>query len=302
MTIISNLIKTEQNGVEFYTVESTGESGISQSGLAKLCGVTRTSIINLAKTFTKTPVTSGEKAISGVSDTNGFEDFTPVTNGRKLLVNGKDCGSLKTYKSDFCIRTISYYAEKGKEKAIFSLMKFAKLGFDTWVQQITGWKPPQTIAPSIPQIEPELTPRSAVQLIRDAIALGDKLGGFNKEEQVMVRSQLAKAIRSVRISKAVEEVPVKDPAPVGYQLPAYFTISERAYFLGYKLTNSQAISAGKFAARMYREERGKDPYKSKARLNKVNGFQTVNVYLSKDVHITDLAIDSTVRFGGLLVA
>lgn len=298
MTIISNLIKTEQNGIEFYTVESTGESGISQSGLAKLSGVVDSTVSNFAKTLSNSESLDSSKVLPRTV----FEKFTLSIFDKKAVVNGKNAGNLKVYKSDFCVQAISYFASKGKKEALFSMTKFAKLGFDTWVQQITGWKPPQTIAPSIPQIEPELTPRSAVQLIRDAIALGDKLGGFNKEEQAMVRSQLAKAIRSVRISKAVEEVPVKDPAPVGYQLPAYFTISERAYFLGHKLTNSQAISAGKFAARMYREERGKDPYKSKARLNKVNGFQTVNVYLSKDVHITDLAIDSTVRFGGLLVA
>ena len=41
------LILTEECGIEFYTVAATGESGISVSGLAVLCGVTKQSISKL---------------------------------------------------------------------------------------------------------------------------------------------------------------------------------------------------------------------------------------------------------------
>ena len=34
-----NITRVERNGVEFFTIDATGESGMSESGLARLCGV-----------------------------------------------------------------------------------------------------------------------------------------------------------------------------------------------------------------------------------------------------------------------
>jgi len=47
------LIIVETDGVEFYT-DAAGKSGISQTGLAKLCGVNKSSISRLMKEI-KTP-------------------------------------------------------------------------------------------------------------------------------------------------------------------------------------------------------------------------------------------------------
>ena len=38
------ILKANKDGIEFYTIQSTGESGMSMSGLAKACGVTHQSI------------------------------------------------------------------------------------------------------------------------------------------------------------------------------------------------------------------------------------------------------------------
>ena len=50
-----NLIKPKESNdsstAEFYTVEVTGESGMSQSGLSVLCGVTQPAISGLEKTL-----------------------------------------------------------------------------------------------------------------------------------------------------------------------------------------------------------------------------------------------------------
>ncbi|NKB16929.1 MAG: hypothetical protein HC770_00405 [Pseudanabaena sp. CRU_2_10] len=42
-----NITRVERDGVEFFTINATGESGMSESGLARLCGVTHQAINKL---------------------------------------------------------------------------------------------------------------------------------------------------------------------------------------------------------------------------------------------------------------
>ena len=44
-----NILRYEDNGIEFFTIQATGESGMSQSGLARLCGVGADSVNKLLK-------------------------------------------------------------------------------------------------------------------------------------------------------------------------------------------------------------------------------------------------------------
>ena len=46
---MSEIIRVEEDGVEFFTVATTGESGMSQSGLARLCGVDEGAVRKLLK-------------------------------------------------------------------------------------------------------------------------------------------------------------------------------------------------------------------------------------------------------------
>jgi hypothetical protein len=39
-----NITRVERDGVEFFTIDATGESGMSESGLARLCSVDRKSV------------------------------------------------------------------------------------------------------------------------------------------------------------------------------------------------------------------------------------------------------------------
>ncbi len=47
-----NILRYEENGVEFFTLQATGESGMSQSGLARLCGVNRQAVQQLLNSVT----------------------------------------------------------------------------------------------------------------------------------------------------------------------------------------------------------------------------------------------------------
>ncbi len=140
------LLKSEQNDVEFYTIESTGKSGISQSGLARLCGVEHSTIGRLENTLVRGKAPESLKPFANKS-------FTLMRDSDKAIVGGKDAGNLKIYNSRFCVAVIKHYADKGNKEAVYSLMKFAETGFNTWVQTVTGWQSQQ---PQIQQQNPPL--------------------------------------------------------------------------------------------------------------------------------------------------
>lgn len=95
------LILVEQTGVEFYTVATTGESGISISGLAILCGVTQQAISKLVKgVTTNKPV-------------KGFEHLT----GQELYLHPyfeKRGGKVKLLRWHIGKAILQYYYQQGK--------------------------------------------------------------------------------------------------------------------------------------------------------------------------------------------
>lgn len=144
-----NLIKPEPEDredatFEFYTEEETGRSGLSQSGLSVLCGVTQQAISELEKTLTS-------KAPSKWLEPFVGKDFTltSTTLDPNLTVNGKKVGKLVVYEASFCARTIQHYAFRGNEVAQYSLDQFTELGINRWIQTITGWQgtPESTYVP-----------------------------------------------------------------------------------------------------------------------------------------------------------
>jgi len=74
MSSIPEFIRTEQNGIEYFTIVATGESGMSQSGLARACGISRQSIIKLVDDLN--PVT---KTPSECLEPSADKDLNPVT-------------------------------------------------------------------------------------------------------------------------------------------------------------------------------------------------------------------------------
>lgn len=142
------LVIRDVEGIEFYTDATTGKSGISQAGLAKLCGVNRRTISDLIKSLSgqskKGEIDESLEAFVGKL----FENRTETETGMVLL------------SGELSATIIEHYAFKGRKPAQFSLRKFAAIGFNTWVQSIIGWQAPQTQsqAPQPPQLPtPEQT-------------------------------------------------------------------------------------------------------------------------------------------------
>jgi hypothetical protein len=147
MSDLVNLIKpddSDDSTTEFYTVEATGESGMSQSGLAVLCGVSQPAISQLEKTLIS-------KAPSKVLEPFVGQCLTLISNSENTVsVNGKPVGNLTVYKASFCAAVIRHYDRQGNEVAQYSADQFIEMGINSWIHSITGWsntKPTQTYIP-----------------------------------------------------------------------------------------------------------------------------------------------------------
>lgn len=128
---MSQIIRSEQDGIEFYTIAATGESGMSQTGLAILAGVNQSTISDLHKTLMgKAPSESLEPWVGRVLTL--MCDENPI-------IDGKPAGNLTIYRADFCAAVIQHYAFKGNKVAQHSLSKFAGMGINIWIQGITNW-------------------------------------------------------------------------------------------------------------------------------------------------------------------
>jgi transcriptional regulator with XRE-family HTH domain len=130
-----NITRVERDGVEFFTIDETGESGMSESGLARLCGVTRRAV---DKVLRSTPATWEHK-----------KSLEPHRNKSVRLLPNKDFATSRGQNADInliraevCAKVIEYYAFDSKyktEEAFFAYRKFATLGITSWIQQMTDW-------------------------------------------------------------------------------------------------------------------------------------------------------------------
>jgi transcriptional regulator with XRE-family HTH domain len=128
---MSHLIRVVEDSIEFFTVETTGESGMSESGLARLCGVTRKAVNNVLQSVS----------------TSSCSDFLKVLQDIELtLSTSSEYKNASVLRDEVCTLILEWYAfesQRPSEVARQSYRKFAKLGMRVAIQQITGWQPPQ---------------------------------------------------------------------------------------------------------------------------------------------------------------
>ncbi|MGK7893910.1 MAG: sigma-70 family RNA polymerase sigma factor [Xenococcus sp. (in: cyanobacteria)] len=161
-----NILRYEENDIEFFTVQATGESGISYSGLAILCGVNQSTITRLiSKLRDITPLRTNRETQLKSTSSNGFNPMRDkilkrleAFIGKELHLEGdykKQGGEVKILRADFCAAVIKHYALEGREIAEHSMDKFMTLGINTWIQSITGWQTTQ-----IPLSQPPISQNS----------------------------------------------------------------------------------------------------------------------------------------------
>ena len=124
-----------RDGVEFFTIDETGESGMSDTALARLCGVHRSSVSNLI---------ASSYAI-WVEERRLEPNCKRYLATRPEKINNRIPGqtsNIKVLSAPICGEVIRHYALESKHRtkeAIFTLNKFAGLGITAWIQQITEW-------------------------------------------------------------------------------------------------------------------------------------------------------------------
>ena len=124
-----SILRHELNGVEFFTVQTTGESGMSQSGLARLCGVTQKAVDNLLERL----------------GTSSCPDFLQPLQDKELTLGTSyhEYHNVTIIKDSVCAIILEWYAfesQRPTEKAKQAFRQFAAMGIRTWIQSITGWE------------------------------------------------------------------------------------------------------------------------------------------------------------------
>ena len=130
-----NITRVERDGIEFFTIEATGESGMSESGLARLCGVDRKSVSNFLRNAgaTKTRNFAPE---SNPSQYSRVRPKSLTTEERSYISH------FAFISASVCADVIEHYAIDSRHKteaALFAYRKFSKQGITTWIQGITEW-------------------------------------------------------------------------------------------------------------------------------------------------------------------
>ena len=130
-----NITRVERDGVEFFTIDATGESGMSESGLARICGVTKQSMTVFLRDL-----------MSGKASRNQLEplqrnDLWCQGKGIPAIEKSK-IRNLSIVRAEVCAEVVKHYAFHSRHKtpeAMFALEKFASLGITAWIQEATHW-------------------------------------------------------------------------------------------------------------------------------------------------------------------
>nr|WP_290224205.1 hypothetical protein [Trichocoleus desertorum] len=149
------------------------------------------------------------------------------------------------------------------------------------------------IATSDPTPEtPTLPSSDRLTVLKEAVAIGNQLGGFDDRQKMLLKDQLMNLLMQERLLAAdstltIEAAVAAEPEQAKrLEVP----ISDRCLDLGYNPNTKQLLRIGQVAAAFYRGRHGRPPQK---REQFVGGTtRMVNVYTADDLSILDSAIHS----------
>lgn len=128
---MSNIVVTPTivDDIEFYLTNDGKEAGVSISGLVRLVGIPRMTVVDLLNKLDRPDGFNPPKCLEPL-----------INNVFDLTVEGQR--GAKIVKSEAVVRIIEYYGFEATittEIARESFRKFARLGFIVWVKHITGY-------------------------------------------------------------------------------------------------------------------------------------------------------------------
>ena len=136
-----------------------------------------------------------------------------------------------------------------------------------------------------------LLARDRMGLLKEAIEIGNQLGGFDDRQKVLLKDQLMNLLIQERLlGGAVPALPASSSEPQASCPRLELPISDRCVALGFNADSKQLLRIGRAAANLYRSKYGDTP---KKREQFVHGAtRMVNVYTEADIAILDEAIKS----------
>jgi hypothetical protein len=162
------------DGIELYATNS--ECGMSQAGLARFCGVSHQTIGSL---------------LTSVAAGNVSSKYLESFAGQDLYLQAEGDKNAKIIRSEVCSAICKYYAFESKAKnetAMFSVGKFADLGIDSWIRDVTGHS-----------LKPALNPHEiALQLSMELIEVQRQL---NASQAQLIAAQETDKIKSAFINQ-----------------------------------------------------------------------------------------------------
>lgn len=154
--------QVERDGIEMGVLEN-GVPYLSESGLARMCGVDRKVLNRLAINWTDEKTKERGMAINQMLEKSGyFEDELYL----KSELNGSP---INAYTEPVCLAILEYYAFVAKEKrdeAINAFRTLARTTFRLFIYQATGYSPDQKVLDSWKHFH------DRVDMILDSVPLG----------------------------------------------------------------------------------------------------------------------------------
>jgi hypothetical protein len=206
----NEIIRTVENGVEFFTVTETGESGMSVSGLALMCGVAHQTVNELL-----------QKSVAGKPD---VESLKPLQ-GKEFELQAKHSYKNARIIADWaCGCAIEYYALDARRtttEAKRALRLFRDAGIRVFIQKMTGWQQPEP-QPELNSTEPTIAQIESVFAglykfpIKPELIESAKLSAISRSIPTLTPS-VEEAKRLLSNALVIEEVPMT-PTEIGVEI------------------------------------------------------------------------------------
>jgi hypothetical protein len=119
------------DGIEFYVSSNGEESGISQVGLARLCGVNEIAIRRLVDDLSVRHDLTSPQASSRLEKLKHLRCLP-------LAIDISSNQQAVVIKDEYAGDIIRYFSDRGNETATYSLRKFNAIGIRTWIKDVTG--------------------------------------------------------------------------------------------------------------------------------------------------------------------
>lgn len=233
------MVQKEVDGIEFYVSIDGKQSGMSISGLARLCGITRPSLQDLL-----------QKIHLGDAGKKTSETLKALCSKNLYLQVDADKNA-QVIAADICASVIEYYAFESKaanDTAKFSFRKFASKGMDLWIKEVTGYKENQ-----IPDS------KEILSLLQQLLVKVDSLEKDSKEyRNLRGRSvQVFPALDKTLEEFAIEGECLPEENPQNYTLTEWVQLTKK----GISLDNSTKHRFALLVSETYKSVTGNEPKK-----------------------------------------